>query len=123
MSKDLQDKINDLKERENKADLLLESIIKERNLISQLVSNLIEKQKPLSELKKKKDLSIKLQTSIPYLKELIWKNKKQIESAPIHEDRSITPVPSNMGLTGSDSSSTLIEDIAWRFLLPRLTKR
>jgi hypothetical protein len=33
---------------------------------------------------------------------------------PITEDRSITPVPSDMGLTGSDSSSTLIEDIAWK---------
>jgi hypothetical protein len=33
---------------------------------------------------------------------------------PVPEDRSIRPVSSNMGLTESDSSSTLIEDIAWK---------
>jgi hypothetical protein len=33
---------------------------------------------------------------------------------PIPEDRSITPVPSNTGLATSDSSSKLIEDIAWK---------
>jgi hypothetical protein len=33
---------------------------------------------------------------------------------PIPEDRSFTPVPSNMGLATSDNSSTLIEDIAWK---------
>jgi hypothetical protein len=33
---------------------------------------------------------------------------------PIPEDRSIEPKPSNIGLTGNDSGSTLIEDIAWK---------
>jgi hypothetical protein len=33
---------------------------------------------------------------------------------PIHEDRSIRPVPSNMAPSGDDSSSNLIEDIVWK---------
>jgi hypothetical protein len=33
---------------------------------------------------------------------------------PIPEDRNIEPVPSGMALATSDSSSTLIEDIAWK---------